>query len=71
MSRYQWGQLALIMWDALLLVAWVGFWLGCIWTTGDDPLSLKLGNTSFVLFLLWLGSMLVTIPLILVLEDKG
>jgi hypothetical protein len=69
-SRYLWYQLGLIAWDALLLIAWVGFWLAGIWTTGTDPLSISLCYTAFVMFLLWLGSMVTTIPLIAVLDAK-
>jgi uncharacterized membrane protein YphA (DoxX/SURF4 family) len=58
------------MWNALLVVAFLGFWFSCIWTSGNDPLSTRLGYTAAALFMVMAVSLICTIPLILVLDAK-
>jgi len=69
-SRYQWGQLALVMWNAMLVVTFLGFWFSCIWTSGNDPLSSRLGYSAAAMLIVTIVSMMSTIPLILVLDVK-
>lgn len=47
---------AMLVLDVLLLIGFIGTWMACIWTTGQDPLSIKYGNTAFALFVMLLVS---------------
>jgi uncharacterized membrane protein YphA (DoxX/SURF4 family) len=58
------------MWNALLVVAFLGFWFSCIWTSGNDPLSTRLGYTAAALLMVTIVSLITTIPFILVLDAK-
>jgi len=70
MSRYLWGQVALVVWNALLVVTFLVFWFSCIWTSGNDPLSTRLGYTAAALLMVTVMSLATTIPLIAVLDAK-
>jgi hypothetical protein len=70
MSRYQWAQVFLIAFNAFLVLAFLTTWFSCIWTSGNDPLSTRLGYTAGALLMVTIVSLVCTIPLIAVLDVK-
>jgi hypothetical protein len=57
--------------DYLLMALFIGTWLACIWTTGNDPLSIRFGYTSLVFFVLLLPAVAGTLVAIMAADEES